>query len=158
MCSKDLWFRLIHTWTQLSSRLNKLIKKTQFHQVKKTLEENNYLAISAYLYFLIVIPRVVQMMCKLERNAFFSDPLHLKYTSKSSRSPVLTFLTPYWWTHSSKTLEEKLEYERTDIMRAYLLMLELNKWVDFIWNFQISFSDWFKHSHTWSWISQNVYT
>lgn len=64
-------------------------------QVKKTLEEKNYLAISAYLYFLVVIPWVEQMMSKLKRNAFFSDPLHLKYTSKSSRSPVLTFLAPY---------------------------------------------------------------
>lgn len=139
MSTNELWFRLTDIWAQLSSWLNKLMNKIQFYQVKKTLEENNYLAIPAYLYFLIVIPRVEQMVCKLKRNAFFAYPLHLKYTSKSSRSPVLTFLTPYWWTHSSKTLEEKSKYERTDIIRAYLFMLELNKRVDFIWNFQISF-------------------
>lgn len=113
------------------------MNKTQFYHEKKTLEENNYLAISAYLHFLTVIPRVEQMMCKLKRNAFFPDPLYLKHTSESSRSPVLTFFTPYWWTHSSKTL--KIKYERTDIMKSDLFMLELNKWANFVWNFQISF-------------------
>lgn len=132
------------------SRLNKLTNNTPS---KEDFRREHYLAIPAYLYFLIVIPRVEQMVCKLKRNAFFSDPLYLKYTSKTSRSPVLTFLTPYLWCHSSKTLEQKLKYKRRDTITAFMLTLELN-YLTIYETFKLVS----KYSPPLSWIFWSVYT
>lgn len=94
----NLYFYISSSNHQITAKQNKKKRRRQI------LNATVYLPISADLDFLVIVPRIEQVMCKLKGKTLLPDPLHFKYSSQSSWAPVLALLPSYLRRHPRESL------------------------------------------------------